>query len=72
MCFGGPKIITNSAPSVPARQASRSPYGASSLDAGAAAQAALRRRMGLAATILTSPLGVMAPAQTAAKTLLGG
>jgi hypothetical protein len=72
MCLGGPRIISEPAPDVPARQPSRSPYGAGGLDAAAAAQAALRRRMGLAATILTSPLGVAMPGPTAAKTLLGG
>lgn len=72
MCIGGPRIITNTSPGVPGRQASRSPYGAGGLDAAQAAQAALRRRMGLAATILTSPLGVTQAAPTAAKTLLGG
>jgi hypothetical protein len=71
MCLGGPKIVQQTAPAVPERQASKSPYGRAT-DAAAAAQAALRRRMGLASTILTSPLGATQAANTAPRTLLGG
>lgn len=63
MCFGGP-----SAPApVPQKQAARSPS-----DTGLRAADDLRRRMGLAATILTP--NSMAPATTTAtgKTVLGG
>lgn len=71
MCVSSPKIVTQAAPAVPERQASKSPYGRAT-DAAAAAQAALRRRMGLASTILTSPTGLSGTANTATKTLLGG
>jgi hypothetical protein len=74
MCLGAPKIVTSTAAApaaAPLRQASRNPYGGVVGRDGYAAQDALRRRMGLASTILTSPLGATGSPTLAAKTLLG-
>ena len=69
MCIGLPK--TPDVPQVPQRQPSLSPDGG---DTGVRADEQTKRRMGMAASILTTPTGTLGSPVTTnsgAKTMLG-